>query len=145
MSNDSATAATDRNHDSGNIGHHRRGIWSVGRLRLGWRGAFTGVLGAQAGVGDLGALAGLTGIWGILLLGLAVIEIAFGIGAWTLKPGLDPGLIWSALALSLASWTGGFRQASSACLIRLVIYGAIVYYLMTPEVKKAFRPRVIHN
>lgn len=103
-------------------------------------GAFTGVLGAQSGVGDLGILGGLTGLWGILLLALAVVEIAFGIGAWTLKPwawtlGLivvGVGIVFGLIGLV------GFREGFLTVLIRIAIYGAIAYYLMTPEVKKAF-------
>ena len=32
----------------------------------------------------------------------------------------------------------GFWEGFFSVLIRIVIYGAIAYYLMTPEVKKAF-------
>ncbi len=103
-------------------------------------GAFTGVLGAQAGLGELGALAGLTGIWGILLLAFAVIEIAFGIGSWTLKPwAWTLGLIVVGVGIIFAIVDlVAFRSGFFGVLIRLVIYGAIAYYLMTPEVKKAF-------
>ena len=103
-------------------------------------GAFTGVFGAQAGVSDLGILGGLTGLWGLLLLALAITEIAFGIGAWTLRPwawtlGLivvGVGIVFGLVGLV------GFREGFFSVLIRIAIYGAIAYYLMTPEVKKAF-------
>jgi hypothetical protein len=103
-------------------------------------GAFTGALGVGAGVSELGALAGLTGIWGILLLALAIVEIAFGIGAWTLKPwAWTLGLIVVGVGIIFALVDlVAFRQGFFGVLIRLVIYGVIAYYLMTPEVKKAF-------
>lgn len=106
-------------------------------------GAITGALGAagaQQGLGNLGILGGLAGIWGILVIALAIVEIAFGIGAWTLKPwawmlGLivvGVGIVFALVDLVL------FQQGLLGVVIRLVIYGAIAYYLMTPEIKRAF-------
>ncbi len=103
-------------------------------------GAFTGILGAQARVGELGILGGPTGLWGILLLALAVVELAFGIGAWTLKPwAWTLGLIVAVVGI-VFGLVGlvGFREGFFSVLLRVVIYGVILYYLMTPEVKKAF-------
>jgi len=71
---------------------------------------------------------------------LAVVELAFGIGAWTLKPwawtlGLivaGVGIVFGLIGLV------GFKEGFLSVLIRIVIYGAIAYYLMTPEIKKVF-------
>jgi hypothetical protein len=103
-------------------------------------GAFTGVLGAQAGSGQLGMLAGFTGIWGILILALAIVEIAFGIGAWMLRPwAWILGLIVAGIGIVFAIIDLlAFQQGFLGVVVRLVIYGVIAYYLMTPEVKRAF-------
>lgn len=93
-----------------------------------------GIVGAAGG----GALGGLFGIIGILTLILAIAYLAFAFGAWTLKPwawmlGLVAGGV--GIALGVLQLFGGDMIGP---LISIVINGAIIYYLMTPEVKTAF-------
>ena len=102
--------------------------------------SFLGGLAAAAGAGNVTTLGGMAVVYSIIGLALAVAYLVFGFGAWTLKPwawmlgmvlaGLN--IVFQLVAL-LAGWTtlGGI-------LISVVISGVIIYYLLTPEVKKAF-------
>jgi hypothetical protein len=102
-------------------------------------GALVGALGAQAGVGAVAAGGGLLGLLGIVTLAMAVGWIAFGIGAWTLKPWawmLGLVLVGISIVVALVTVLSGGDFGSQ--LLGLVIDGVIVYYLMTPEVKQAF-------
>jgi hypothetical protein len=103
-------------------------------------GAALGALGAQAGVGEVGALGGLFSVYGIFLLALSVGWIAFGIGAWTLKPWawmLGLVLVGISIVLAIVSIIAGWSTIGSQ-IIGVAIDAVIVYYLMTPDVKKAF-------
>jgi hypothetical protein len=114
------------------------GILGGGCTALG--GAALGAAGAQAGMGDVGGLGGLLAIYGIFSLVLAVAWIAFGIGAWTLKPWawmLGLILVGISIVLAIVSVIAGWSTIGGQ-LIGLVIDAVIVYYLMTPEVKQAF-------
>ena len=65
--------------------------------------------------------------------------IAFGVGAWMLKPWawmLGLVLVGIGLVLSIVYILTGAGIGSQ--IISIVIDGVIIYYLMTPEVKKAF-------
>ncbi len=103
-------------------------------------GSFLSALGAQAGAGEATALGGMAVLSSIILLVIAVAEIGFGIGAWTLKPwawmlGLilfGVNIVFALISL-LAGWS-----AFSSVLVQVAISGVIIYYLMTPDVKKAF-------
>jgi hypothetical protein len=79
-------------------------------------------------------------VYSIVAVALAVAELVFGFGAWTLRPwawmlgmvlfGLN--IVFQLVAL-LAGWTtlGGI-------IISVAIAGVIIYYLLTPQVKQAF-------
>ncbi len=102
--------------------------------------SFLGGLAASVGASNATALGGMLVVYSIIALAFAVADLLFGFGAWTLKPwawmlgmvlsGLN--IVFQLVAL-LAGWTtlGGI-------LISVVISGVIIYYLLTPEVKKAF-------
>jgi len=102
-------------------------------------GALVGALGAQAGVGAVAAGGGLLGLLGIVALAMAVGWIAFGIGAWTLKPwAWMLGLILVGVSIVVALVTVLTSGDFGSQIIGLAIDAVIVYYLMTPEVKQAF-------
>jgi len=102
-------------------------------------GALVGALGAQAGVGAVAAGGGLLGLLGIVALAMAVGWIAFGIGAWTLKPwAWMLGLILVGVSIVVALVTVLTGGDFGSQIISLAIDAVMVYYLMTPEVKQAF-------
>ena len=102
-------------------------------------GALVGALGAQAGVGAVAAGGGLLGLLGIVALAMAVGWIAFGIGAWTLKPwAWMLGLILVGVSIVVALVTVLTGGDFGSQIINLAIDAVMVYYLMTPEVKQAF-------
>jgi hypothetical protein len=93
--------------------------------------------------GLIGALGLLTAspIYGIIALVIAVAYLAFGYGAWTLQPwawmlGLviaGAGILLQILYLFLIS---GYSIVN--VIVGAIIPAIIIYYLMTPGVKKAF-------
>jgi uncharacterized membrane protein (DUF2068 family) len=90
--------------------------------------------GAHAVVGG-GLLMGLA----VFLLILSVLQLAFGIGAWTLQPwAWTLGVIAQGLSLlgSVAQILNGHGIGSQ--LFSILIAGLILYYLFTPTVKEAF-------
>lgn len=111
--------------------------------------AIGGVLALLAGLGitlmggALGALGtgmfgGMAALIGIGLIGLGVVDLAFAYGAWTLQPwgwilGVASQVV--SLAISLIYIISGDITGQ---IISIVIAGAILYYLFTPNVKAAF-------
>jgi hypothetical protein len=103
-----------------------------------------GVLGGLAAglgapVADAAALGGLTVIFGVLSLVLAVLYLIFAYGAWTLQPwawilGIAGAIL--SLVLSLINVLQGAGIGSQ--LVSIIIAGVILYYLNTPDVKRAF-------
>jgi hypothetical protein len=88
------------------------------------------VLGAVA-FGGLGALLGLA------FLAVAALYIAFCVGALQMKPWAWPlGVVGAAfsIVLSVLQLIGG----DVSQIISIAIAGAIIYYLMRPEIKSAF-------
>jgi hypothetical protein len=103
-------------------------------------GALLGAAGAQAGVGEVAAGGGLLTVYGIVLLVIAVADIVFGIGAWTLKPwAWMLGLVLQGInvVVAIVSIIAGWSTFGSQ-IIGLAINAVIIYYLMTPDVKKVF-------
>jgi len=109
-------------------------------------GAF-GILGALllmvggtvASTVDAG-LGGSALIYGILSLAISVAYLAFGIGAWGLKPwawSLGIIIAGASVLLSLIAVLLGWNSIGGV-IINVVISGAILYYLFTPGVKAAF-------
>ena len=107
-------------------------------------GAF-GVLGALALLGLGVAFAGYAGgglsfIFGIVLLVLSALELYIGWGFWNLKrTAWSLGLVvfGASLIIQFIEMLLGY-SAISSFIISLVIYGILLYYLLTPAVKAAF-------
>jgi hypothetical protein len=98
-------------------------------------GAVSGVVGAGFLVG------GLAIFWGLLTLVLSVAELAFAYGAWGLKPWawmLGIVLQGVSIFMALINWVGSSSGSFGSFLFSAVISGVIIYYLLTPEVKRAF-------
>ena len=98
-----------------------------------------GMMGGSSGV----ALGGMAFIFGVLGIGIAIAELAFAYGAWTLKPwGWALGII-AALAnllfIVVMAVIGGDIVASLiSSIISIAIWAVVLYYLTTPAVKAAF-------
>jgi hypothetical protein len=112
------------------------------------------ILSILAGLGAIGSLlAGFTvftlgtlvfglsaAIFGLAWLALAGLGLAFGIGAWQMKPWAWPlGIVLAAGAIiwGLLLLIGGGNNILSF-LITAVLYGAILYYLNQPGIKSLF-------
>jgi uncharacterized membrane protein (DUF2068 family) len=107
---------------------------------IGLGGLVGGVVGSQFGVAAGAATGGLVAILGVVALVLAVLELAFAYGAWGLKPwawtlGVAAEII--SIVLTLIRLVS-FRGSLGGEIINLAIAAIILYYLMTPEVKRAF-------
>jgi hypothetical protein len=95
-------------------------------------------LGGVAAAGDAG-LGGLTMLFGVLLLVLALIQLAFGYGAWTLKPwAWTLGVAGQVLSLILALVNILTGSDIGSQIIGIAISAIILYYLFTPGVRAAF-------
>jgi len=95
--------------------------------------------GAAASTVDAG-IGGSALIYGILSLAISVAYLAFGIGAWGLKPwawSLGIIIAGASVLLSLISILLGWNTISGV-IINVVVSGVILYYLFTPGVKAAF-------
>lgn len=95
-----------------------------------------GALNLLAGLG----IVGLLPIYGLLLLVLGVVALAFGFGAWTGKPWawtLGVGLYALNIVLQIVFLIIGWATIGSI-IVPIVIAGVIIYYLMTPDVKGFF-------
>jgi hypothetical protein len=112
----------------------------IGGLGLIAGGALLGgVVGGSQGV----ALGSLAFIFGIVTLGIGVADIAFAYGAWTLKQwGWALGiliaifsLVWIAVT-GLAS--GDLVGTITSSIISIAIWAVVLWYLNTPDVKRAF-------
>jgi hypothetical protein len=107
-----------------------------------------GLFGLLAGCGALGigsfaAGTGVSGGGSLLILGVitlinSILLLAFGVGAWTLQPwAWLLGVISQGISVVLGLWNIVTGNAGGG-IISIIIAGVIVYYLMTPEVKRAF-------
>jgi hypothetical protein len=84
------------------------------------------------------AATGAVFIWSIVLLALGVLDLVMGVGAlmlkgraWTLGIGLEA----VSILLGIYNITQG---AVGSAVVGIIIAGIILYYLFTPEVRKAF-------
>jgi uncharacterized membrane protein (DUF2068 family) len=94
----------------------------------------------KAGASNAAVLGGMAAVYSIVALGFAVADLVFGFGAWTLKPWawmLGMVLFGLNIVFQLVAVVAGWATFGGV-LISLVISGVIIYYLLTPEVKKAF-------
>lgn len=96
-------------------------------------GGVLGASGAGVGVGIWSVLAGL------LILATGVLDLAFAYGAWMLMPwAWMLGIIAEGVALLSALLNLLNGGSFFSFLVSAAIAGVILYYLFTPEVKKAF-------
>jgi len=106
-----------------------------------------GIFGSFAIIGGGALLASATGVsggivivLGILTLVTSALALAFGIGAWMLKPWawtLGVANYILSLVLSVIFIITGVSSIGGE-IVSIIIAGAILYYLMTPPVKQAF-------
>lgn len=102
--------------------------------------SFFGGLAASVGASNATALGGMLVVYSIIAFAFAVADLVFGFGAWTLKPWawmLGMVLFGLNIVFQLVAVIAGWSTIGGV-LISLVIAGVIIYYLLTPEVKKAF-------
>ena len=98
-----------------------------------------GMMGGSQGV----ALGGMAFIFGVAGIGIAIAELAFAYGAWTLKPwGWALGII-AAIAnllfiVVMAVISGDLVASLISSVISIAIWAVVLYYLTTPQVKTAF-------
>lgn len=98
-----------------------------------------GIVGGATGA----QLGGLAFIFGIITLGLAVAELAFAYGAWTLQPWGWPlgvilqlaNLVWIAVT---AVASGDLIGSLSGSIISIAVAAIILWYLNQPTIKAAF-------
>lgn len=110
-----------------------------GLLGLCGSAALFGLSGLGAVAGDLSS--GATGVlFGVIGLISSVLYLAFGFGAWSLRPWAwmlgVVGAGFSVLSNVLSLLTGNATILS--VLLSLVISGVILWYLFRPEIKAAF-------
>jgi hypothetical protein len=113
-------------------------ILCVSLAALGIGGALGGLLGREVGPFAGAVVGGLASVIGFISLAIAILALAFAYGAWTLQPWawVLGVFVWGAsLVLGVIGLLNG---GSTSEIIRLVLAGAILYYLNTPEVKQAF-------
>jgi hypothetical protein len=98
-----------------------------------------GMMGGASGV----ALGGMAFIFGVLTIGLAIAELAFAYGAWTLKPwawalGIIAALANLVLIAISAVLSGDIVSSLIGSVISIAIWAVVLYYLNQPTVKSAF-------
>ena len=110
--------------------------------------AIGGIFGVLAGLGLLGlgtlvagvGLGGLAFVFGLLVLALGVAELALAYGLWGLRPwAWRYGIALAALSvlLNVVELLLGYSSITSV-VISVVISGIIIYYLNSPDVRRAF-------
>ena len=99
-------------------------------------GAIAGTVGGGAGV----AVGGAVVLLGLVALALGILYLAFAYGAWGLKPwawtlGIASQIL--SLVLSLLRIVAGGSSITSE-IISIAIALILLYYLDTPDVRRAF-------
>ena len=112
----------------------------LGSLALiGLGGLVGGLAASELGTAAGAALGGLAVIGGLILLVGSVLNLVFAYGAWNLRPwAWVLGLIAEGLALVSAAVGILSSGDIGGQILNIAIPAIIIYYLMTPEVKKAF-------
>jgi hypothetical protein len=113
-------------------------IGAFGLFALGALGGALGAVGAGAAVGFL--VGGFAIFWGLVTLVMGVVDLGFAYGAWFLKPWawmVGIGVEALAVIVAFVNLIGG-NSDFFGFLLSVVIAGAIIYYLFTPEVKRVF-------
>lgn len=110
----------------------------AGLAAIGLGGLAGGVIGGAAGA----AIGGFVLIGGLIVLALAVLELALAYGFWTLRPwAWQLGVILSAvnIVIALLGALGIFFSSSwGGAIISIAINGVILYYLNRAEIRRAF-------
>jgi hypothetical protein len=106
-----------------------------------------GFLGGAAllGIGSVAGAAGflvggIAAFFGLLILAVALLELALAYGLWTIQPWawtLGIGLEAVSIVLELIRFAGG-RSNAFSFLVTLVIAGAIIWYLTQPSIRTLF-------
>ena len=113
----------------------------IGAFGLFALGAISGVVLGAAGAAATGFLAGGFAVfWGLVTLVQAVLSLAFGYGAWFLKPWawtLGVAVEGFSVLVAFVNWIGG-NSDFFGFLISAAIAGVILYYLFSAEIKRAF-------
>jgi hypothetical protein len=110
--------------------------------------AIGGIFALLAGLALLGfgsffaatGLGGLAFVFGLLILAVAVAELVFAYGAWTLKPwAWQLGIVFAVVSIIIAvvEVVLGYAAITSV-VVSVVISAVIIYYLNTPDVRRAF-------
>lgn len=99
-----------------------------------------GILGVLGLLGSFSYL-GSYPVYGVISLVLSVAYIAFAYGAWSLQPwawmiGVAIAGVGVLLQILYLFLIPGYNIIN--VLIGVILPGIILYYLMTPEIKKAF-------
>ena len=117
------------------------GVLSIlGGLTLTFIGGVVGALGAGVGSGSGAVLGGLVFFYGIFVLALGVVSIVVAYGLWNLRPwAYQVALILAIaeVALAVLGWLL-FGQGIVGAIITAAIYGAVIYYLRTPDIRSRF-------
>jgi hypothetical protein len=99
------------------------------------------IVGAGVDVASGFLVGGFAIFWGLVTLVQAVADLAFAYGAWGLKPWawmLGIVLQGVSILVALINWVGSSNGSFGNFLFSAVISGVIIYYLLTPDVKRAF-------
>lgn len=103
-------------------------------------GGVFGLLGGFVLMGAGGLIgAGMAVILGIVTIVIAIGDLAFAYGAWSLQPWawmLGIGLQAANILFSILA--GILNNSLGSQILSIIISGIIIYYLMTPPIKKAF-------
>lgn len=108
-------------------------------------GGIFGVLGGLTllGFGSFFAAAGLGGfafVFGLIALVIGIAELALAYGAWTLQTwAWQLGVLLQVVSIvwALVEVVLGYASIQGV-IIGIVVSGVIIYYLNTPEVRRAF-------
>jgi hypothetical protein len=104
-------------------------------------GALSGAVLSAVGETTHGFLYGGFAIfWALVVLVQSAAELLFAYGAWFLKPWawkLGIGIEGASVLIAFINWIGGSSDFFGF-LFSAIIAGAIIYFLMRPDIKKAF-------
>ncbi len=98
---------------------------------------FGGGIAAAAGFVQI---SGLVTVMGLAVVALAVVSLALAYGFWTLKPwAWQLGIVLEVVNVAVSVLQVIFGGAGFASILgTLVVAGIILWYLNTPDVRKAF-------
>lgn len=104
-------------------------------------GGFAIAFGGAIVASVLGGLGALLSLIGLVLLVLAVVELALAYGFWMLKPWawqLGFYLMAANVIVTALEFLVGGGYGFTNLVVTVVVAGIVMYYLNTPEVRKAF-------